>query len=328
MEKIYIYPSFDSRHDKTGNTYIKEFHSAFSRSGRYRVINRFPSLQVFSMPFNLDAAVFVIHWVDLIPRKPLGCLQSLLFMLVISLADLLGKRIVWVLHNKRAHAGESQMSARLMRFMAGRSDLVITHSKEGVGFFRSSYPDADPSLCVYIPHPVYDSVIRQSSEIRWDYIIWGGIDRRKNVAGFLKFAASAPGMSGKKILICGRCADEEYDRLIRDTLTPDMTYENRFLTDEELASRISASGAVLFTYSPESVLSSGALIYSLNFLKPVIGPRVGSFADLEGIVACYDVFEDIPSLVLARDVSEKALEYIAENSWDDFVRKFDMAQKK
>ena len=326
MKKLYIYPSFDPKHDKTGNTYIRHFHDAFCDSSVYRVVNRLPSLQVFSMPLNLDAEVFIIHWVDLIPRKPLGFLQCLVFYMTMSLVSLSGKKIVWVLHNKRPHSGVSRKADRLMSYMARKSDVVITHSEEGVRFFRQTYPECNPDKCRYIPHPVYSSGLYPSAaDPMWDYVVWGTIDRRKNILEFVRFAAGDERMKGKRILICGRCRDEEYDSMIRSSLSENITYDNRFLTDDELAEYISASRSVLFTYNPKSVLSSGALIYTLNFCKPVIGPRAGSFSDLSDIVACFDSFDDIPEIVLPKDPASASKDYIRLNSWSSFVPKLDGA---
>lgn len=322
MKKLYIYPTFDTKRDKTGNSYIKDFHQSFSDASGFRIVNRLPQFQVFSMILNLDADIFIIHWVDLIPSKPLGKLQFFVFLSVMKLVKLLGKDIVWVLHNKRAHRGSSRWTDYLMKFMAGISDSVITHSEEGVAFYRDAYPDCNPEKCHYIPHPVYSSLIHEPSDIKWDYIIWGTIDRRKSVLEFVRFAAGDTVLKSSRILICGRCRDEEYDRQIRLSISENMTYVNKFLSDSELADYISASRIVLFTYNPESVLSSGALIYTLNFMKPVIGPRVGSFADMSGVVSCYDRFDDIPSLRISETSAEESRKYIEENGWESFPDKF------
>ena len=228
-----------------------------------------------------------------------------------------GARIVWLLHNKGAHDDRSSRPARLMDWMASKADMVLTHSEEGCRFFRQRYPSST-APCHYIPHPVYTSEIYPSAAVpEWDYIIWGGISRRKRVLEFVRFAAGCEALAGKKILICGACRDSALDAEIRAALPPFIYYENAFLSDGELAARISASRCVLFTYDGGTVLSSGALIYSLNFLKPIIGPAVGSFSDLSEIVSCYSDFGEIPLLPL-KDVRAAALSYIADNSWADF----------
>jgi len=201
--------------------------------------------------------------------------------------------------------------------MSLKADFVLTHSLEGIRFYKSEYPDSS-AKCFYLPHPVYEfGKIEDAAQTEWDYIIWGTITPRKKVLEFVRFAAECKELEDKRILICGRCADTVLDTQIRKSLSPNITYQNVFMSDDELASRISSAKTILFTYDGGSVLSSGALIYSLNFFKPIIGPKVGSFEDLKGIVECYDSFEDIPSIV-SRDCSGEIKKYIDENLWAGF----------
>ena len=86
---------------------------------------------------------------------------------------------------------------------------------------------------------------------------------------------------------------------------------------------ISNSRSILFTYSSDSILSSGALIYSLNFLKQIIGPNVGFFHELKEIVRCYNNFEEISNIPINEGVDEfKIKSYINKNQWYSFPDKF------
>lgn len=315
--KTYIYPTYTPSRDKSGNEYIKYFHESFQKSSLFDQTNRLWKLGVASLFFNLDADLFVIQWVDLIPFKRLGKLQFLLFLIAIWLLHLFReKKILWILHNKHSHRGKSKLVDWGMRVLAQNSDCVIAHSSEGVSFFNENYPRSK-GKCTYLPHPIYRSDIYESLNAKWDYVIWGGISRRKMVAEFLNFARDNQFFAGKKILICGNCSDKEYDSLIQKELWEDVTYINRFIKDDELRSLISQSKCILFTYNTDSLLSSGALIYSLNFCKPIIGPKSGNFFDLRDIVSCYDKFEDIP-LLKAFDNRKAIIGYINENTWDRF----------
>lgn len=318
--KIFIYPTYDPKRDKSGNRYIEFFRDAFAACTGHTVVNRFPRSETLGILLNPDADIYVLHWVDLIPSKPLGLLQEMFFRIGVKLSHLRGKKIVWVLHNKAAHDDQSNRPGRLMQFMSEYADAVLTHSAEGVTFFRETYPQSI-AQCVYLPHPAYSQeCFASNSAPRYDYIVWGNISRRKNILEFVRFAAVEEYFRNKKILICGRCGDPSYDKALRESLSPSIEYRNEFFTDEELKSLISSSRAILFTYSERSVLSSGALIYSLNFAKPIIGPRVGSFADMNSIVTCYNNFSEIPSLELGD--GKAALDYIKENSWENFPDKF------
>lgn len=318
--KIYIYPTYTPNRDKSGNLYIKYFHEAFNKDSNYSVVNRFWEIGITSLLFNIDADIFIIQWVDLIPFKRLGKMQFAVFLSIIGLIHLLkNKQIVWIMHNKRAHNGDSKLVDFGMKFIAKYANVVITHSSDGVDFFNSHFSQFR-GKCYYLPHPVYTSELFDTTTIEWDYIIWGGISPRKRVAEFLQYAKNEKFFRNKKILVCGRCSDINYDNKIKGLLWPDVTYDNRFISDVELRQLISKSRCILFTYNTDSLLSSGALIYSLNFCKPIIGPRSGNFLDLNGIVSCYNEFKDIPKLQIHFG-KKNVREYLTDNTWETFPLK-------
>ncbi|MCL2328090.1 MAG: hypothetical protein FWC39_06200 [Bacteroidetes bacterium] len=322
-KKIYIYPTYTPNRDgSVGNLYIKHFHDAFDTNSNFSLVNRKGKIGITSLFFNLDADLFVIQWVDLIIHKQYGKIQFLFFLMGMITLRILNKKIIWVLHNKSAHKGESKLVDFAMKLMAKYSKIVITHSSEGVTFFNEKYRKKYGEKAHYISHPVYSADIIKSEEIQWDYIIWGGVNERSRVAEFLSFVKDNPFFATKKIVICGYCPDAGYKNKVLQNVTPNITFINEFLPDEKLAHYIARSGCVLFTYNPASVLSSGAMIHSLNFCKPMIAPNVGNFRDMEGAVYCYDTFEDIPLFDYPLTVDSKVIsEYIEENTWAKFSGK-------
>lgn len=318
---IYIYPTYTPSRDKSGNLYIKYFHDCFRKVNNVKIVNRLWQMGISSIAFNLDANVFVIQWVDLIPGKRFGKIQFVLYLLLVSLISFMGRRIVWVLHNKHAHNGASKWVDIGMDFMAKHATFVITHSKEGVTFFNNRYPKYK-GKCRYIPHPVYTKELYVSEKTIYDYVIWGTVSRRKDVLGFLRFAVNSKEMQSKRILVIGRCLDSQYEKSIIETIRGNegIEFRNKFVSDEELKRVLSCCRVILFTYNSETLLSSGALIYSLNFCKPIIGPNAGGFSDLKEIVSVYNDFSEIPTLSTKpnREACEK---YINENTWDLFPDK-------
>lgn len=314
-KKVYIYPTYTPSRDKSGNLYIKHFHEAFVQDKHVHVVNRFWKIGIASMFFNLDSDIFIIQWIDLIPCKRFGKIQFVLFLCAITFVKWMGKQLIWVLHNKHAHAGKSMFVDLGMKVMAKKANEVIVHAKEGVDFFDTMYPK-QVGKAHYIPHPVYSQDIYPFLPIKYDYIIWGNIGRHKNVLDFLRFFNLDNSFQHKTILVCGQCFDIEYDLQIQKEVAKNshIIYINRFVTDDELQRLISQTRIILFTYNPGSVLSSGALIYSLNFCKPIIGPRVGNFVDMTGIVSCYDTFDDILSMNLIFS-PEAVMSYIHNNTW-------------
>lgn len=323
--KTYIYPTYTPSRDKSGNLYIKYFHDAFLHNKNFKVVNRFWQIGIASLFFNLDAQLLVVQWVDLIPGKRLGKIQFVLYLMLILIAYLLRKKIVWILHNKHAHKGKSKLVDFGMKFMAKYATCVIAHSEEGISFFNTMYPRFSGKCCC-VPHPVYSEEIYESQKIRYDYIIWGGINPHKQVAEFLHYANGSAFFKGKKILVCGRCKDPIYGEMIRKELNPNITFVDEFISDDDLKKYIGQSRVILFTYNGDSVLSSGALIYSINFCKPIIGPNLGNFADenMKEIVSVYNTFDEIPRIAL-KNCTDACVKYIQENKWVDFPLK--MKQK-
>ena len=296
--------------------YIKYFHDAFENDEGWTVVNRLWQVGISSLFFNLDAKVFVIQWVDLIPYKRLGKIQFIFFLLGVLLLKVFKKKILWVLHNKYSHKGKSKFVDLGMKFLSHFSDIVVTHSQEGVSFYKEKYPNSKAKVH-YIPHPVYNDKFIEPGDIKWDYIIWGSVCARKNICGFLESVNANCFWKEKKVLIAGKCNDPAYEQRVLQLLPKNFCFENKFFSDEELAERIKKSRCILFTYNEGSVLSSGALIYSLNFMKPIIGPKVGSFADLPGIVSCYDNLADINKVKL--NFNGTLIEcYMRENVWSLF----------
>ena len=77
--KTFIYPTYDSKRDKSGNLYIDSFRKAFESDPRFKVCNTWARSETLGLLLNLRASLFILHWVDLIPSKPLGWLQTLFF---------------------------------------------------------------------------------------------------------------------------------------------------------------------------------------------------------------------------------------------------------
>lgn len=315
--RVYIYPDVK----KSTNNYITYFHESFNGKG-FVVNNRLASLRLLNIIFNLDSDIFIFHWVDAIPHLKYGFIQVYFFKLIISFLFFLKKEIIWVLHNKISHKNckESEVND-LMDYIALKASKILVHAAEGIDFCDRRFNIRDK--VVFINHPFYvkNFISLPKEEIKWDYIIWGTINRYKKIDKFLDFINSSGSFADKKILICGKCLDIKYDSLIKSKLTENIDYLNEFLSDSDLDTYISKSKIILFTYNNESVLSSGALIHSLPYGKLIIGPNVGNFKDYTGFVKCFNSFDEILSLSNENEDNIdlfKLKKLIKSNSWDDF----------
>lgn len=321
-QKIYIYP--DVR--KSTNDYIVHFHESFKRRG-YTLNNRMPRLRLLNILFNLDSDVFIFHWIDVIPYLRCGSGQVIFFKICVYLLSLMNKDIVWVMHNKTSHdkAGTQKKKSveELMDFMAKYSTKILVHAQDGVVFYEEKYGEKYPNKVFFIPHPVYSNNISRPEsypgKFEWNYIIWGTISRYKRILEFLEFAKNDEFFKKKRILVCGKCVDKDYEKQIIDLSGNSITFINKFISDSELEQYMSKSENILFSHNPESVLSSGALIHSLNFGKPILAPFVGNFKEFPKIVYCYHEYKEIKEFNYPLEFDAVLLaDYMEQNLWNKF----------
>ena len=315
MKSVYIYPTYRPDKDATGNKYIEYFHDAFRR--RFYVRELLSQFGIISLFFNIKSDLFIFHRVETIRFKRFGLVQVFVFVVGVSLLKIFEKKIIWVLHNKKPHRENSCIALFCMRYIAHRADLIITHSKEGISFAGVTYGAKTVEKVKYIPHPVYSNELLQCGDIDWDIVIWGTVEKYKNILEFVEFVNFHQDFLKKRILICGRCPDPEYANRIVSVLPHNVTFKNEFIEDSQLREYLLRSRVILFTYKLDSVLSSGALVYSLNFNKKIVGPRGGAFKDLHPIVECYDSFNDLLAINFdGVPCTAHIKKYLEENSWD------------
>jgi hypothetical protein len=313
--KIYFFPINRSLE---GNKYTYYFAEALNR--QYNVINldeRKNAIAVF-----IKASTFILNWTENVafsPRKRV--IKSIVYILALALLKICRKKVIWIFHNKHPHKGSNLLSKLLMTYNAFMSDLIITHSKEGVLYCKNHY--YKKANIFHFPHPVYsEATLVECSEL-YDIIIWGEIQAHKRILEFLKFWIHMDVSKEYKLLICGRCKDVWYDDSIKSRLIPNITYMNRYVNTDELNKMISASKNILFTYNDDSILSSGSLAYSLPFKKHIIGPNKGQFADYREI-GLIDTYNDFPEIVkLLRQtphIPESTFKDFTDNyTWDKFI---------
>jgi len=316
-QKVYVFPPSNGGK----NPYITCFESSISKvflcPPRNKVYDG-----VLDLLYNFNSKAWIINWDTNLAFRKFGFLQVFLYVILLVLRRLCKKKNIWILHNKGAHQKNNFLSNLTAYCTAKFCTITCTHSQEGVVYYKDKFKRNN---VYYYPHPAYPNLsYKITKSYEYDYIIWGSILRYKNIAEFLRFAVKDEQLKTKKILICGRCSDVEYNNEIQSIIQhiPDFEYVNKFLSEEEIISNIEKSKNILFTYASKSVLSSGALIFSLPAKKLIIGPAVGAFKDLNemGVIANYYSFDEIAGLDDSFDLDEsKIQEYLNNYTWDNFA---------
>lgn len=333
MTRIYVYPNIKLGIKGFTNPYIK--HLAESLSANNQVVNKdFPASNgIFDiLKYLKQIDLLYLNWIEDLPEKRGGYIQSLFFILLLPYLKLRGKKIVWTLHNKKSHSEKYKLiKSVLFKLLLKYSDLVVTHAKEGLNHIPAT------TSKVYIHHPL--KVSKQNyaaSDLKkYDLIIWGSITKYKGIDAFLDYLTAKGLIENYEILIAGEVVGSE----LRNTLEKldheyqNFTLMNAFVEEKELEKLIFQSRVVLFCYHSDTVLSSGALMDSLLYNSAIVGPDVGSFNDLarEGIIHTFKSYDDLILILneLIEDpenlakTKDKRMAFIENNSWEAFSSQID-----
>lgn len=321
MKKIYIFPIFN---EGNTNSYTSQLAESLNKRNIVLNINQIKSSLLSDLFRYFSADVFIFNWVENIAlENRRKYIRIFVYISMTILYRLVGKKIIWILHNKCPHERQSSLSSFLMKYNSKIASYIFTHSKTGIEFCKENYSVGNKVF--FLHHPIYKESIlfERREEKQYDIIIWGSIKKYKKILEFVTFWIEEQLYKKFKLLICGKCDDPHYDYLIKEKIEgTDVVYVNEYITTIRLNELISSSKAVLFTYNNDSVLSSGALIYSIPFFKKIIGPDHGIFKQLkeEGIVQVYNSFYDIEELLLEEHYNDDAIEqFVQNNNWQNFA---------
>jgi glycosyltransferase involved in cell wall biosynthesis len=329
MYNIYISPKIIN----AKNPYIRDLEE--SLSAHFKIVNEdIKGNTVYSLfKYIFKADIFFLNWIEDLAVRRYGRIQVIAFILFLFCAKCLGKKIVWTLHNKYSHHKTKSFWIDLMYgIMIKRSDFIITHSQSGVDIIKEKYPLHSKKV-KYLVHPIKPiAQMLPGRDYIFDFFIWGEINPYKGITEFLRFLRERRDGDSFKVLIAGQCQDRKYKKELESLLTSNIIYYDEFFGMDEIARFADKSKYTLFTYRPESVLSSGSLIESIRMGSAVIGPDAGAFKDLSSydFVRTYTTFEEIIDIYLNFNYNKENLRneirsFCRENSWELFGEKIHSA---
>jgi beta-1,4-mannosyltransferase len=323
MKNIYLYPFTDSVKDLSKNPYISDFCDCISNY--YNVVNKnkYNSIGIFDIFKNLFKIDYVFfNWIEEIEFKKNGKIQFIFLIILIYLLKLKKIKVVWTIHNKQAHLKDEYIINKfLIKFLAKKSDFIITHSTEGIKYANTL---AKKKLNIrFFYHPLKNKNLKKKSSTEIDILIWGTISRYKGIDLFLEKLYKYNVQLKYNIKIVGIINDKNYESKLRTFENNKIQILNKFISIDDLNSNIENSKIVLFTYSNESVLSSGAVMESLSFGANIVGPDIAVFKDLhqDGLINVYpsiDFFIENIEFYLFNSSSQDITNFIKANSWESF----------
>ncbi|MBN2486810.1 MAG: hypothetical protein JXB34_12620 [Bacteroidales bacterium] len=327
MSRIYIYPKNDYNTLDVPNPYV--LHVEENLQKKHTLVNEKPNnkgvVELFQFLPKTD--VYFFNWIEDIATKRFGLMQYLLFPAFLLLAGMLGKKIVWVMHNWYSHQKRNRrLTSKSFDRMVRYSNLIITHSQRGVELVREKFP-AHAHKVKYIVHPVEElfSIAGEKPVKKFDFLIWGTIFPYKRVLEFLDFVKKNPKLGKAKIRITGVCIPEWQKAEIEKHVNSNISYIDGFLDLKDIARMANQSEYVLFTYNDPSVLSSGSLMDSIRMGAKIIGPDSGAFRDLKqySFMETFNSYDDIVDIFEGNRMFkltnfDETVTFCEQNSWKLF----------
>ncbi|MBS1602738.1 MAG: hypothetical protein JST42_08715 [Bacteroidetes bacterium] len=323
---VYVYPNIGRALMGSGNPYIEQLKKAIGM--HHLAIDQSVTDKAFPefLVKGLRSDMVVLNWLENLPLRKMGLVQTVVVMIYLRLLKLRGTTIVWIKHNKVSHTTKGYKISRLIQKALVRcADHIVTHSSD------IDIPHSEK--LVYLPHPsnIGPEAIAVPSKDEQpviDLLIWGSLLPYKGVLEFLEFARKEPAMQRLKIFVIGKSAPDYWEQL-QAAAGPNVTLSNKFIETDELTQLFNQTRFILFTYNKRSVMSSGVLIDSLAACRKIIAPDCGAFRDLarqQSFVQLYNDLSDIPALCRQHwdDYTldyEEVCEFVARNSW------YNMGQK-
>ncbi len=328
MKKVYLYPLTARNKSVVVNPYMGNLRDALNEN--FQVVNaKKPSTTgIFDILRYLGKVdVVYFNWSEELPSLHRGRIQGIFLLLLLQCLKHSSIKVIWTLHNKESHFEKNSfLKKKLFAQMLKRSDVIITHAKEGLGLI----PDGKASFFTH--HPVSNtySLPEKRKEYFYEIIIWGNISPYKGISAFLKFLEERGLIRKYRILLAGKITTPE---LAKELEAYREKYDNleimdEFVETEKLIELIQSSRITLFTYHSESILSSGVLMDSLTYGATIVGPRVGAFKDLHELelIETYTDFNSLVGVVdpLLNSLEEnhtrklRMAEFMEANSWSQF----------
>lgn len=204
-------------------------------------------------------AVVILNWVEdrVYGRSYKRVIQYFVKMIALVIfSKVFAKKTVWVKHNFKPH--NSTGSMKRFKFICGLFSFLRIKPFALEEYFGS------PALI----HPLYktDNNILESSglinEYENDVIFFGGIKPYKNLDAVLQ---DWPCSLSLKIV--GKCSDASYTSLLNSIIVDrclNVTWDNRFVSRNELDDLLKVSKFVLLPHSEGTMISSGSFYHAVG----------------------------------------------------------------
>ena len=242
--------------------------------------------------------IFHIHW----PEWHLGnskifdaITKTIALLLLIALMRLRGTKVIWTVHNLRAHQTlYPVLENGFWRIFSHQLNGYISLSKTGMKAAKDNFPNLRNIPGFVVPHNHYREAYpnnlsfqeaRSALEISPStkvLLFFGRLQPYKNVPAFIR-AFNQVAKTNILLYIAGSFSpkfpkfNEEVKR--EAALNPRIRLHEEFISNEDIQIYFNAANLVICPFS--EILNSGSALLALSFDRPVLVPLMGSLVELQ-----------------------------------------------
>jgi len=249
--------------------------------------------------------IFHIHWPDAALHRSSAlsaALYSLLLIVRVLWARLLGAKIVWTVHNLRSHhIAYPWVEKWLWRCFVPLVDSCIHLSQAGREMALRCFPALVSRPHAVVPHGHYRGCYPNEFDRKQSRLLLGirtigpviafvgQIKAYKNVAGLIRAFLQAAHPRAV-LLIAGRPGDAAIEAELRAAAQDHPRIHCHFglIPDDRMHLYLNASDLTVFPY--REILNSGSAILALSFNRPALVPARGAMAELRQLAGAEWVY--------------------------------------
>lgn len=202
---------------------------------------------------------------------------------------LLGKKIIWVMHNKQPHENSYKYGLLMMKVMAFMSDKIMILCDETVpALMRITSRKKVLKKVFKVPLISYESVVGEIDETpvggKLSVLLFGQIKPYKGVEVLLEALKDEYLQQNSIVTIIGKCDDPNYLREISGKIAPlhNVSFQNRFIELSELEKIVNKVHLFVLPMDIRSSLNSSAAMMAFSLKRTVICPNIGTVKEYHG----------------------------------------------
>ena len=249
---------------------------------------------LFNVIRNFGVDIIHLHWQHPFLLANSRCktiVKSLLFVSQLVILKIVGKKVVWTVHNVKHHENKhKELEVFFSSILAWFADAIIAHCKAAKREIQTVL-NVKKDKIVVIPHGTWhnayeNAVSREEARNRlnllprdFTFLHLGRIRPYKGlqelIEDFQKLEAN-----DTKLIIAGKPENKQLVEFVTKKVGGDSNIRLilRFVPDSEIQMYMNAADIMILPY--RDILTSGAAILGMSFGKPIIAPRLGCIPDV------------------------------------------------